>query len=314
MKKLAVGLTILLGPAGMVELACAQQNANAEIQFWPVHGNVYVVAGAGSNIAMSVGTDGVLLVDTGSAEMSEKLIAAIQQFLRQRDRFGPQLPIRHIINTSADADHVGGNAKIADSAIFRPLAGGEQIIAQDNVLHRIISAEMPFKARPTDTYITEQYRVNRFFNGEGVQVIHMPSAHTDGDSVVYFRYSDVISTGDVFTYDYPVIDIEKGGSIQGILKALNRLIDMVFPEFRSQGGTMLIPGHGRVSDLTDLAYYRDMVTIVRDRIEDMRKKGMTLEQVKAAKPTLDYDPIYGKKPGSTDRFVEAAYRSLSQKP
>ncbi len=302
---LAAALTVLLG--------IAQQNANPEIQIWPVRGNVYVVAGAGSNIAMSVGPNGVLLVDAGRAEMTDKLLAAIQQFLRQRDPSGPALPIRYIINTSADADHVGGNAKIAESPMFKPLEGGEQIIAQDNVLHRIISASMPFKARPTDTFITEQYRVNRFFNGEGVQVIHMPSAHTDGDSVVYFRYSDVISTGDVFTYDYPAIDIEKGGSIQGTLNALNQLIDLVFPEFRSQGGTMLIPGHGRVSDLTDLAYYRDMVTIIRDRIQDMTKKGMTLDQVKAAKPTLDYDPIYGKKAGSADRFVEAVYRGLSQK-
>ena len=285
-----------------------------DIVFWPVHGNVYVIAGAGSNVAMSVGVDGILLVDSGRAEIADKLLAAIQQFLRQRDPTGPALPIRYIINTNADPDHVGGNAKIAESPIFRPLGGGEQIIAQDNVLHRVIEAKLPFKGRPTDTYITEQYRVNRFFNGEGVQVVHMPAAHSDGDSIVNFRYSDVIATGDVFTYDYPVIDIEKGGSIQGTLRALNQLIDLVFPEFRSQGGTMLIPGHGRVSDLTDLAYYRDMVTIVRDRVEDLKKKGMTLEQVKAAKPTLDYDPIYGKTAGTADRFVEAVYRSLGAKP
>ena len=312
--RLAAALTILLAISGVADPGWAQQNANPEILFWPVRGNVYVVAGAGANIAMSVGVDGVLLVDSGSAEMTDKLIAAVQQFLRQRNPTGPVLPIRYIINTSPDVDHVGGNAKIAESAIFKPLPGGEQIIAQDNALHRIIDARLPFKARPTDTYTTEQYRVNRFFNGEGVQVIHMPAAHSDGDSVVNFRYSDVIATGDVFTYDYPVIDIDKGGSIQGVLKGLNQLIDLVFPEFRSQGGTMLIPGHGRVSDLTDLAYYRDMVTIIRDRIEDMRKKGMTLEQVKAAKPTLDYDPIYGKKAGSADRFVEAVYRGLGAKP
>ena len=281
---------------------------------WPVRGNVYVIGGAGGNIAMSVGVDGILLVDSGSAEMVDRLLPAIQQFLRQRDPTGPVLPIRYIINTSADPDHVGGNAKIAESPMFRPLGGGEQIIAQDNVLHRVIDAKLPFKGRPTDTYTTEQYRVNRFFNGEGVQVIHMPAAHSDGDSIVNFRYSDVIVTGDLFTYDYPVIDTEKGGSIQGTLRALNQLIDLVFPEFRSQGGTMLIPGHGRVSDLTDLAYYRDMVTIVRDRIEDLKKKGMTLEQVKATKPTLDYDPIYGKKAGSAERFVEAVYRSLGAKP
>src|SRR5262249_689311 len=158
--------------------------------FWPVHGNVYVIAGAGSNIAMSVGVDGVLLVDSGSAETTDRLLGAIQQFLRQRDPVGPPLPIRYIINTSADPDHVGGNAKIAESRMLKAVGGGEQIIAEDNVLHRVIEAKLPFKGRPTDTYITEQYRVNRFFNGEGVQLIHMPAAHSDGDSIVNFRYSD----------------------------------------------------------------------------------------------------------------------------
>jgi glyoxylase-like metal-dependent hydrolase (beta-lactamase superfamily II) len=140
----------------------------------------------------------------------------------------------------------------------------------------------------------------------------VPAAHTDGDSIVWFRFSDVISTGDIFTDSYPVIDLQRGGSIQGIIDALNRTIDLVFPEFRSQGGTMLIPGHGRLSDLTELAYYRDMVTIVRDRVQDMIKRGMTLEQVKAAKLTVDFDPVYGRNPGSSERFVEAVYRGLSQ--
>ena len=290
----------------------AQQNSDdGSIHVWPVHGNVYLLVGAGSNITLSVGKDGVLMVDSGQAQMSDKVIAAIQEFTRQRDPNGPALPVRYIINTSVDADHTGGNQKIAESSLFKPLEGGEMIIAHDNVLAGM--ADAPEKAKPTHTYETEQYKLNRFFNGEGVQVIHMPAAHTDGDSIVWFRFSDVISTGDLFTDSYPIIDLEKGGSIQGLLEALNRIIDLVFPEFRVQGGTMLIPGHGRISDLTDLAYYRDMVTIVRDRVQDMVKRGMTLDQVKAAKLTADFDPIYGKRPGSSGRFVEAVYRSLNQK-
>jgi glyoxylase-like metal-dependent hydrolase (beta-lactamase superfamily II) len=144
----------------------------------------------------------------------------------------------------------------------------------------------------------------------------MPAAHTDGDSVVYFRHHDVLAAGDVFsTMAYPEIDVERGGSINGVVDALNRLLDVAFPDFRLEGGTLVIPGHGRICDSADVAYYRDMVTIVRDRVQDMVKKGMTLEQVKAAKPTRDYDPRYGATTGAwtTDMFVEAAYKSLTAK-
>jgi glyoxylase-like metal-dependent hydrolase (beta-lactamase superfamily II) len=290
----------------------AQQNfADGPIHIWPVHGNVYLLVGAGGNITLSIGKDGVLMVDSGTAQMSEKVIAAIQQFTRQRDPNGPPLPVRYIINTEVDSDHTGGNARVAESSIFNPLEGGEIIISHDNVLRRM--AQAPERAQPTHTYQTEQYKLNRFFNGEGVQVIHMPAAHTDGDSIVWFRFSDVISTGDLFTDSYPVIDLEQGGSINGLIDGLNRIIDLVFPEFRVQGGTMLVPGHGRISDLTEISYYRDMVTIVRDRVQDMLKRGMTLEQVKAAKLTVDFDPVYDRPSGSSGKFVEAVYRSLSQK-
>jgi cyclase len=305
-------LSIAIAIALLTITASAQQALDdGDIHIWPVHGNVYLLVGAGSNITLSVGNDGVLMVDAGAAQMTGKVLEAIQKFTRQRDAYGPPLPVRYLINTAVDADHTGGNANIAGSSIFKPLDGGEMIIAHDNVLTRM--AEAPEKAQPTHTYQTDQYKLNRFFNGEGVQVIHMPAAHTDGDSIVWFRFSDVISTGDLFTDSYPVIDVQHGGSVQGLLSALNQIIDLVFPEFRVQGGTMLIPGHGRVSDLTDIAYYRDMVTIVRDRVQDMIKRGMTLEQVKAGKATLDFDPIYNRHPGASEKFVEAVYRSLTAK-
>jgi glyoxylase-like metal-dependent hydrolase (beta-lactamase superfamily II) len=152
------------------------------------------------------------------------------------------------------------------------------------------------------------------YHGDGIQVFYMPAAHTDGDSVVYFRHNDVIAAGDVFdTTGYPMIDLERGGSIDGVAEALNRILDIAFPDFRLEGGTLVIPGHGRICDSADVAYYRDMVTIVRDRVQDMVKKGLTLDQVKAARPTRDYDPRYGSTSGAwtTDMFVEAAYKSLS---
>jgi cyclase len=167
----------------------------------------------------------------------------------------------------------------------------------------------------TDAYFTDVYKLNRFFNGEGVQIIHVPSGHTDGDSIVWFRGSDVISAGDILeTRRYPTIDLARGGTVQGVIDGLNAIIDLAYAEFRGQGGTIIIPGHGRLCYTNDVAYYRDMVTIVRDRVQYQIDKKNTLAQIKAQKITRDYDPIYGTEAGASDRFVESVYTSLTQKP
>jgi glyoxylase-like metal-dependent hydrolase (beta-lactamase superfamily II) len=156
----------------------------------------------------------------------------------------------------------------------------------------------------------------RLYNGEEVYIYHPPNAHTDGDSYVLFRRSSVMSTGDIFTLlSYPVVDAERGGSINGVIDALNQIIELLEPEANEEGGTYVIPGHGHICDRHDVVNYRDMVTIIRDRIQAMVKKGMTLEQVKAAKPTLDYDGLYGATtgPGTSDMFVEAVYRDFSKR-
>jgi glyoxylase-like metal-dependent hydrolase (beta-lactamase superfamily II) len=143
---------------------------------------------------------------------------------------------------------------------------------------------------------------------------HIPAAHSDGDSIVYFRRSDVVATGDIYRTDsYPVIDLEKGGNVQGIIDGLNLVLDLAVPEHHEEGGTFVVPGHGRISDEFDVLEYRDMVTIIRDRVQAMISKGMTLDQVKAARPTLDYDSRYGATTGNwtTDMFVETVYRSLT---
>jgi len=141
-----------------------------------------------------------------------------------------------------------------------------------------------------------------------------PAAHTNGDSLVFFRRSDVIATGDIFNMNsFPVVNVDKGGNIQGVIKALNVVLDITIPKHEQEGGTYVIPGHGRLTDEHDVLEYRDMVTIIRDRVQNMIKKGMTLEQVKAAKPTLEYDGRYGSTTGpwTTDMFVEAVFKSLS---
>ena len=192
------------------------------------------------------------------------------------------------------------------------------MIAQGNLVRRLsdqIGGPTPqlYPGLPTEAYFTPYYKLGNLFNGEGVQLFHMPGAHTDGDSIVWFRGSDVISIGDIIrTTEYPVIDLENGGSVQGIIEALTFLLDLSFPGFRGQGGTILIPSHGYLLYSINVAYYRDMVTIVRDRIQDLITKGMTLEQVQGARITMDYDPVYGRNPGSSETFVEAVYRSLRQ--
>lgn len=310
------------GQRGAAPAPSQQNAAAADVHVLHVQGNIYMLVGAGGNITVQAGSEGVLLVDTGLASASDKVAAAIRQISDK--------PIRYIINTHIHGDHTGGNAAIAKlgttitggnvvGTIGESATQGAAVIAFHNILDRMSAANTPDTAPegawPTDTYTGFEKKM--FFNGEGIEIIHAPSAHTDGDSIVFFHRSDVISTGDIFvTETYPVIDLKRGGSIQGILDTLNRLIAMSIPADKQEGGTMFIPGHGRLCDQADVVFYQEMVTIVRDRIQDMIQKGMTLEQVKAAKPTRDYDPRYGRTTGfwTTDMFVEAVYKNLSEKP
>jgi cyclase len=300
----------------------AQQNQNfdnVQVHVLPVQGDVYMLVGAGGNITMQAGKDGVLLVDTSFAAMAPKISAAIKTI--------SQKPLRYIIDTHYHGDHTGGNEALAKTGSI--IAGGNfagttsdigneaTIIAHEKVQQRLEAQTTPKLSEdmiPRDTYFTSKKEI--FFNGEAVQILHMPAAHTDGDSMVFFRRSDVLSTGDIFTPGgYPIIDLPGGGSINGLVAALNQIIDITIPADKQEGGTYVIPGHGRLCDEADVVEYRDMATIIRDRIQDMVKKGMTLEQVRAAKPTRDYDPLYGSTTGfwTTDKFVDAVYTSLAQK-
>jgi len=317
----ASGLSFAQLPAGQ------QKGGGGQIRVEPVRGHIYLIAGAGGNIIASIGPDGVLLVDSGLTANAGKVLEALNQLNREIANAGglptttviPPKPIRYIINTHLHADHTGGNETISKAGRtitggnvtgeFGDVAEGATIVAQQAVLDRMSQAKppLPFAALPEDTY-HEDKKLSHFFNGEAVVLLHQPRAHTDGDTFVWFRGSDVIATGDIFvTTSYPFIDLENGGSVQGEIDALNRLLDLAVAEFRTEGGTLILPGHGRICDIADVAYYRDMVTIVRDRIQEMMKRDMTLEQVKAAKPTADWDPRYG----SGDRFVEGVYRSLA---
>ena len=314
---------VLAAVALLVPAATAQQNQNfdkAEIHVLAAQGNVYMLVGPGGNITVQAGNDGVLLVDTQFAPLADKIVAAIRTLSKG--------PIRYIVDTHYHGDHTGGNEALRKagstitggnvSADIRDSAEGAQIIAHQNVMKRMSAptgaqAPTPSAAWPTDTYLGDEKDL--FFNGEGIQVIHIPNAHTDGDSIVFFRRSDVISTGDLFTTtSYPVVDLDAGGNIQGVLAGLQKIVDLIIPVYGQEGGTLVIPGHGRLCDLGDVLEYREMTTIIRDRVQDMVNKGMTLEQVKAAKPTLDYDPLYGSDSGfwTTDKFVEAVYKSLKK--
>jgi len=325
-----VAAALMLTSSASWQRAFAQQTDSDPPTLVQLRPNFYVIAGAGGNIVMQVGPEGVILVDSGSSNMSEKVLATIR-------RVTP-LPIRYIINTSMDADHVGGNGALTKAGLTilagAIAAGGglsddlvtnsnrASVLAHENVLTRMTESEgqpsaIPFASWPTKTFAYHQYSM--YLNGEGIQVIHQPNAHTDGDVIVFFRRGDVIATGDVIdTTRFPFIDVKRGGSVQGEIDALNRLMDLSIHNLPLQwqsDRTFLVPGHGHVYDKLDLLEYRDAITVIRDRVQDLIDEGKTLAQVKTANPTLGYRSQYGTDSGpwTTDMFVETVFNELAAK-
>jgi glyoxylase-like metal-dependent hydrolase (beta-lactamase superfamily II) len=315
------------GPGAAVEsgVALAAQDSREVtsdgLEVLEVRPNFFMIAGAGGNIGVQVGDDGVVVVDAGSEASAPAVAAAIRRISSK--------PIRYVIDTGPDADHVGGNdvlSKAGDqfypgtrAAGSRPdvLRAAASILATEGVLRHMTAAA---GAAGTPAGLpTEPFHYARkylYLNDEAIEVLHQPAAHTDSDAIVFFRRSDVVVAGDVIdTRRFPVIDIDRGGSIDGEIAALNRLSELAVasvPIVSREAGTVVIPGHGRLYDQFDVIEYRDMITIIRDRVRDLVNAGRSLDQVKAAAPAKGYAGRYGNDGGdwTTDRFVEAVYRSL----
>jgi len=288
---------------------------DGEIHVFPIRNNVYMLVGDGGNIVVQTGDQGAFVVNTGTGALADKTIAAIKK-LSER-------PVQFIANTGFRSDYTGGNVKVRASGLDPSLQGsffsnqfadagqGATIMAHQNTQNYMDALKLPGEGIPSDTFLEDRRR--KFHNDDSIEMFWEPNASTDGDSIVVFRRADVIVTGDIFnTTMYPIIDLKNGGSVQGEIKALNDILNRTVYEHEEDGGTMVVPGHGYLSNEHEVLEYRDMVVIVRDRVRDMINKGATLDQVKAARVTADYDTRYGANSGpwTTDMFVEAVYNSL----
>jgi glyoxylase-like metal-dependent hydrolase (beta-lactamase superfamily II) len=320
-KRVAWLVGLVAAGIGYGQVVTAQEAQPAPVvETLQVRDNIYMLVGQGGNITMQVGDDGILIVDTQFARMSDAILEAIREISAK--------PIRYIINTHYHGDHIGGNGNLRrlgstviggnmPGAVPYAEGGGAQVVAHENVLLRLTGAfggdPVASELWPTNTFFNDEKRLH--YNGEGIRIVHQPAAHTDGDVVVFFRRSDVIAAGDFYrTTSWPRIDMAAGGSYSGTIDALNGLVDLMIPVYGQDGGTLVIPGHGRLSGLGDVLDFREMVIVIGDRIESMIDAGMSAEQVVAMRPAMDYEPVYGTpgNPEATDQFVEAAYMSLMQ--
>jgi glyoxylase-like metal-dependent hydrolase (beta-lactamase superfamily II) len=288
---------------------------DGEIHVLPVQGNLYMLVGDGGNIAVQIGDQAPLVVNSGAGQLTDKVVAAIRKLTDK--------PIQFIVNTNYGTDYTGGNVKLRAaghdpsvegsffSGQFADAGSGATILGHQNVQNHLLALKKPGDGIPSDTFF--QGRRRKFHNGEAVEIFYEPNATTDSDTMVHFRRSDVIAAGDIFsTTSYPAIDTKNGGSIQGEIEALNHILDRTVYQHDEEGGTLIIPGHGRLCDEWEMAEYRDMLVIIRDRVQSLIKNGAGLERVKAAKVTADYDDRFGATlgPWTTEMFVEAVYTGL----
>ncbi len=286
-----------------LEVTPSARPAATEVTSLHVAGQVWLVAAGDRNVAVQIGAEGVLVVNPGPEELADAVLAEIQELsLDER--------VRIVILTDDDSRHIGGTEKLAAGPT--PDAQRAAVFAHENAALRIAAGPFADRISPTDTFFRGTREL--YFNGEPIEIIHAPSATSDGDVLVHFRKSDVVVAGGVIAdLTYPVLRLDDGGTVSGTLEALNDILDITVAEWRAQGGTMVIPDRGRIYDEGDVAEYRDMVTIIRDRVQDAIDKGLTLEQVKAARLARDYDGRYGAErgPASAEEFMTTMYLSLA---
>ncbi len=275
----------------------------------PVRENITMIATGGSNIAVQTGELGMVIVDSGNGEASVSVLDALKKL--------SSTPPSYLINTSILPSHTSGNGAI--HSIGEGVGSGAAILGMPIIGHTNgltllatrFADQIPFDFWPNNAFFGD--RKDLFFNGEGIEMLHQPNAITESDIMVYFRKSDVLVTGSIFDISaYPHFYPDLGGSLQGVIDGLNNIIDICIAEFNQQGGTLVIPGRGRLASESDVVEYRDMVTIIRDRVQGMVKEGKTFQEVLAARPSLEYDAIYGRDSGewTTQMFLEAVYNEF----
>ncbi len=290
-------IAVLLAALFLVTSAVAQQRMDGDLTSTPVRGSVHVlVMPAAGNVGVSVGKDGVFMIDDQFAPMAPKISAAVA---RLTDK-----PVRYLLNTHWHGDHSGGNATFGGQGIV--------IVAHDNVRTRMSTEHFnaffksttppsPAEALPV---ITFSDRMTFHFNADTIRVIHIPGAHTDGDAMFYFEKADVLHAGDVFVlYGYPFIDLSSGGSTAGMIAGLDQILGLIGPE------TLVIPGHGPVVRRDRVEAFRGMLATARARVLKLVDEGKTLEQTIAAKPLADFDLEWGKSFIKVDQFVTTLYNS-----
>ena len=297
-RRCSIAVAITLGIGAAPAPALAQRDfSKVEIETQQVAEGIYMLQGSGGNIGVCIGEDGVLLVDDQFAPLTDKILAAIAKITDQ--------PVRFVLNTHYHPDHVGGNENFGKA--------GALLVAHDAVRARLLAqrrtaADAPPPTAGTLPLITFDDSLTFHVNGTDIAAFHVAPAHTDGDAIVVIRTGNVVHMGDCFFNGlYPYIDVAAGGGIEGMIAAIDRVLPSIGPD------TKIIPGHGPLSDRAGLVAFRDMLAAVRDRMKPLVATGKSLEEVKAAKPTADFDAVWGNGFLKPDRWVEMVYEGLKQR-